>query len=104
MDNATIPSRGLRALAEKILDGLGRRLHDAEDRRAHERGWQVSSRSHGLSRTYRDPRFDQLCSCPTCLGSGTAVAAAGSDRSACATCRGTGRVFRPARRCEEEVS
>lgn len=70
-------------------------LFQADDARASQCGWQITTRHAGLTRTYRDPRFDRLRSCPACRGTGT-----GPDDRACAGCAGTGRItvsdeFRP---------
>jgi len=63
-------------------------------------GWTITQRRGGLSRTYRDPRFDLLIRCTSCGGSGFNHTAA---RGACPTCGGSGRLVRtthaePARR------
>ena len=65
----------------------GDRLFRDEDARALRNGWQVQVRHGGLSRTYRDPRFDSLRGCPACFGTGT-----GQGRRPCDRCSGTGRV------------
>jgi DnaJ-class molecular chaperone len=44
-------------------------------------------RHRGLSRTYRDPRFDQLQGCPDCCGAGEL-----EDDQLCARCGGSGRI------------
>jgi hypothetical protein len=40
------------------LKSMGHRLYDGTDARAAGRGWQVTQGPFGLSRTYRDQRFD----------------------------------------------
>jgi hypothetical protein len=44
------------------LQRLGDHLFRAGDARARGYGWEVTSRRRGLSRSYRDPRFDLLAS------------------------------------------
>ena len=70
------------------LRAAGDRLFAEEDRKAREHGWEVTCRHGGLSRRYRDPRFDTLTSCPWCHGSGQA------GEHQCPACRGTGRLCR----------
>lgn len=86
------------------LEGWTRRagaaLFAKPDAQAIRNGWTVTQRRGGLSRTYRDPRFDLLIRCTSCGGSGFNHTAA---RGACATCGGSGRLVRtthaePARR------
>jgi hypothetical protein len=43
-----------------LLQAIGDRLHKGGDLRASQHGWQVTTRHGGMSRTYRDPRFDQF--------------------------------------------
>jgi hypothetical protein len=71
------------------LEAAGNRLFAADDQRAAARGWQVTPGRYGLSRRYRDPRFDMLISCPSCNGVGAA------DGWPCPACRATGRQIRP---------
>jgi hypothetical protein len=59
----------------------------ANDREARWRGWDTQRRHAGLSRCYRDPRFDTLIRCSRCHGLGTTTA-----RSSCAHCSGIGRI------------
>lgn len=72
---------------------LGEALFARSDARARSSGWEVTSSRRGLSRSYRDPRFDLIRSCPQCAGSG--VTPRGRD---CARCFGTGRVIHDPRR------
>jgi hypothetical protein len=74
-------------LAERLRAATGR-LFAADDRKAREHGWQIGCRHGGLSRRYRDPRFDTLTTCPWCHGSGRA-----GDQP-CPACHGTGRLCR----------
>jgi hypothetical protein len=64
----------------------GDRMFCAEDTRAIANGWQITRGKLGLSRTYRDPRFDALAACDQCDGSGETA-----DQP-CARCAGTGRI------------
>ena len=77
-------------MAETSLIDLLRRLGLAafrtDDEFARQHGWQVAAGRLGLSRTYRDPRFDGLARCSDCHGSGRYADAA------CDRCSGTGRV------------
>lgn len=77
----------LNHLLARRLNALGRKVFLADDRRARDRGWQITSRHGGLSRSYRDPRFDFLAPCPTCNGRG-----ANACGVTCSDCNGTGRV------------
>ena len=71
------------------LEAAGNRLFAPDDHRAIEHGWQIVSRHRGLSRQYRDKRFDMLISCSRCDGNGA------TDGWPCAACGGTGRQTRP---------
>jgi hypothetical protein len=74
-------------LLKRGTSTTGRRIFLSSDNQARQHGWQVSSRHGGLSRTYRDPRFDYLSACTTCNGGGR------NPRSiTCSDCQGTGRV------------
>jgi len=77
----------------RLLRNFGDRLFADTDARARQHGWQVTRRHGGLSRRYRDPRFDSLVRCPSSAGIG------GSDAVACGPCGGTGRLtlHQPAR-------
>jgi hypothetical protein len=85
-DGAAAGRNRLLAWLAGLLRSAGDQLFSADDARAIARGWQIAPGKRGLSRTYRDPRFDALASCDQCHGSGGAA-----DQS-CARCSGTGRV------------
>jgi hypothetical protein len=72
----------------RLLDAVGGWVFRADDRAAIQYGWQITTHHGGLSRSYRDPRFDTLHACPRCNGSG------GRDDAPCVPCDGTGRVSR----------
>ena len=72
-------------LADK-LRSAGNRIFLADDARAVASGWQITQGKLGLSRTYRDPRFDALAACDQCYGSGK------NRDQRCARCSGTGRI------------
>jgi len=80
------PARATGRLARSIR-AFSDRLFQAGDARASEYGWQITPRHGGLTRLYRDPRFDRFRSCPACRGTGTAP-----DDRACDRCAGTGRI------------
>jgi hypothetical protein len=46
-------------LLVRVLSAIGGTIFRAPDSRAREHGWQIIPRHGGLSRTYRDPRFDR---------------------------------------------
>ena len=71
------------------LRAAGERIFAADDQAAREHGWEIVTRHGGLSRRYRDPRFDTLARCGWCRGSGSV------GDLACHTCRGTGTVTLP---------
>jgi hypothetical protein len=74
-------------LLQRGTSAIGRKIFRSSDRQAHQHGWQVIPRHGGLSRTYRDPRFDYLAACMTCNGRGQ------NPRGiTCSDCQGTGRV------------
>jgi hypothetical protein len=77
----------LRDLLIRGLSLVGSKIFLADDRRACERGWQVLPRHGGLSRTYRDPRFDYLTRCAACSGRGRDLAGV-----TCLACDGAGRI------------
>jgi diadenosine tetraphosphatase ApaH/serine/threonine PP2A family protein phosphatase len=72
-------------LARRLL-AAGERLFAADDQAARDHGWQITRHHGGLSRQYREPRFDLLARCSRCQGSGRAR---GLD---CPVCGGTGRL------------
>jgi hypothetical protein len=76
------PLNVLRNLAELIAAWL----FSGDDSRAARHGWQVLRGDGGLSRRYRDPRFDSLRACGRCAGRGTLAGLS------CTTCAGTGRI------------
>jgi hypothetical protein len=63
---------------------IGARLFAMNDAEADWRGWQTINTYAGLGRRYRDPRFDTLCDCPHCQGTGSKA-----DQE-CPACLGTG--------------
>jgi len=71
----------------KVIEAVGDRWFRSDDQRAIEHNWQIARRHGGLSRSYRDQRFDTLYPCFQCGGSG------GTNREPCAACDGTGRVI-----------
>jgi hypothetical protein len=79
-------SRAAGQLAARVRAG-GDRLFREQDANARHHGWDVQVRHGGLSRTYRDPRFDRLQACPECRGAGT-----GEQDRVCDRCGGTGRI------------
>lgn len=74
------------SVASSLLRALTRRLFRASDTEARSHGWTVEARRGGLSRSYRDPRFDALAACPACTGAGQV------DSQLCPRCAGTGRI------------
>jgi hypothetical protein len=82
-----IAFRALRGLLLRGIRAIGRKIFRSSDRRAHQHGWQIIPRHGGLSRTYRDPRFDYLAACTTCNGRGR-----NPHGTSCSDCQGTGRV------------
>lgn len=71
----------------RLIRTAGNRLFQAEDARARQYSWQITTRRGGLARTYRDPRFDRFRSCPACRGIGT-----GPADKPCNRCGGKGRI------------
>jgi hypothetical protein len=88
LDHTTNPNlrKTPRDLLLRVLSAIGSKIFQTEDRRARDHGWQITPRQGGLGRTYRDPRFDSLTSCPACNGRGRMP-----DRTTCPGCQGTGR-------------
>ena len=70
-----------------LIRRIGDRLFQAEDARAGQHGWQITARHGGLTRIYRDPRFDRFRPCVVCNSTGI-----GLDNQACSCCGGTGRI------------
>lgn len=75
-----------RDLLFRVLSKIGSKTFEKDDCRARDRGWQIIPRHGGLSRTYRDPRFDYLIICPACDGLGC-----NAEHTTCSSCRGSGR-------------
>ena len=74
-------------LLKRGMSMIGSKIFQEDDDRAHHQGWQIIQRHGGLSRTYRDARFDYLIRCVACSGCGCVPH--GAD---CPDCGGTGRV------------
>lgn len=75
-------------LLQRGSSTIGKKIFRSSDCQAHQHGWQIIPGHGGLSRTYRDPRFDHLAACMTCNGRGR------DPRDiTCSDCQGTGRVF-----------
>jgi hypothetical protein len=87
-DHTTNPDvrKTLRDLLIRVLRTIGSKIFRTDDCLARDRAWQIIPRRGGLSRTYRDPRFDYLMSCQACDGRGH-----DRDRIACSHCHGSGR-------------
>lgn len=84
------------SLLTRIFAATGRvgdALFARADAQARDCGLEVTRSRSGLSRSYRDPRFDQLHRCPQCHGAGTTMR--GAD---CGRCVGTGRIVHDPRR------
>jgi len=87
-DNTTNPDvRALTGLLQRGLSAIGNKIFRADDCRARDQRWQIIPRHGGLSRTYRDARFDNLIACTACNGRGCHPRGA-----TCSTCHGTGRI------------
>lgn len=76
-----------RDLLLRGLSAIGSKIFRADDCRAHDHGWQITPRHGGLSRSYRDPRFDYLVACTACNGHGS-----NPSGVTCSGCNGTGRI------------
>jgi hypothetical protein len=89
LDHTTNPNlrKTLRDLLLRVLSTIGIKIFRTDDYRAHKRGWQIIPRHGGLSRTYRDPRFDCLIPCRACNGRGY-----NPDHAICSRCGGSGRL------------
>jgi hypothetical protein len=83
----TIRSGRYRQRLAARIRALGERLFRDDDARALRHGWQIKTQHGGLSRVYRDSRFDQLARCPDCCASGTS-----RSGSSCHRCSATGRI------------
>jgi len=70
------------------LSAIGSKIFQSDDSRARDRGWQIVPRYGGLSRSYRDPRFDYLLTCAACNGHGC-----NRRDGTCSACRGAGRII-----------
>lgn len=88
-DHTTNPDirKTLRDLLIRGLGAIGSKIFREDDRRAHDHGWQITPRHGGLSRSYRDPRFDYLTPCTSCNGQGC-----NPHGVTCSDCHGTGRI------------
>jgi hypothetical protein len=71
----------------RALSAIGNKIFRADDRRARDQGWQIIPRRGGLSRVYRDPRFDRLLPCTACNGRGC-----NPRGTTCCACHGVGRI------------
>jgi len=69
-----------------FLRRWGDRWFAMNDTEAYWWGWQISKARGGLSRRYRDTRFDALAVCTRCTGAGVRADAP------CGPCLGTGRI------------
>jgi hypothetical protein len=98
MARTTADQPGISARLARRVRSAGDRLFHASDARALARGWQITAGRSGLSRAYRDPRFDLLESCPGCGWSGK------NARRPCAGCAGSGRITLGGHRADLEVS
>jgi hypothetical protein len=88
-DDTTNPNvrATLTDLLLRWLNVIGNKIFRADDCLARDQGWQIIPRKGGLSRSYRDPRFDLLLPCTACDGRGS------NPRGAtCSACYGAGRV------------
>jgi hypothetical protein len=79
----TTPSRPAATWLTHIVDRIDQFAFREPDMRAIARGWQVR-RDRPFTRTYRDPRWDDVAACAVCQGSGTIVA------GDCPDCAGVG--------------
>jgi len=69
------------------LSAIGSKIFREDDYWARDHGWQIIPRHGGLSRSYRDPRFDFLVTCMACNGRGC------NPRGVtCSDCHGAGRI------------
>jgi hypothetical protein len=79
-------------LFHNVVEAVERHVFAVDDLEAIARGWRVH-RHRPFSRTYRDPRWDDVSACSDCRGSGTVQA------DVCGTCAGTGTVRTGRERC-----
>lgn len=70
----------------RLITSAERRIFAGEDAAARHRGWQVSRRSTGFGRIYRDPRWDLISECESCGGDGVSAV------EPCPSCAGRGTV------------
>jgi len=89
LDHTTNPNlrKTPRDLLLRVLNAIGSKIFQTGDCRVRGQGWQVIPRHGGLSRTYRDPRFDYLIPCQACNGRGYTT-----DGTSCFACDGSGRL------------
>ena len=97
MPRTTGNQPGISTRLARCVRSAGDRFFRASDTRAVGYGWQITAGRSGLSRTYRDPRFDLLASCPDCCGSGQ------DARRPCSRCAGSGRIRLREHRLAPEV-
>jgi hypothetical protein len=81
------PTRQLAAWLARCVKAAGDSLFRENDALARRHGWHIEAGRTGLSRAYRDPRFDCLASCPQCHGRGSCPTG-----ESCPGCLGTGRI------------
>jgi hypothetical protein len=88
-DHTTNPyvRKTLSDLLVRALSAIGSKIFREDDRRACDHGWQITPRHGGISRSYRDPRFDGLTTCEACNGRGCSPYGV-----TCSDCHGTGRI------------
>ena len=89
LDHTTNPDlrKTPRGLLLCVLGAISKKIFRADDSCARDQGWQIIPRHGGLSRTYRDPRFDHLVACTACNGHGCYPSGV-----TCSGCNGTGRI------------
>ena len=71
----------------RCLALVGDLVFASKDQEAAWHAWDVERRYAGLSRIYRDPRFDALVSCPRCHSISTVA-----DGTVCQQCSATDRL------------
>lgn len=89
-DHTTNPGvrKTLSDLLIRGLSAIGSKIFREDDYRTRDHGWQITLRHGGLSRSYRDPRFDYLIACMACNGHGC-----NTRGVTCSDCYGAGRVI-----------